>query len=238
MLDFVGTVAVTAVMVVVVNAIVSTLPVTRAQRLAAALVVGLWIGLAAASATAGLFSAPGPFPIIGLFVWLPPLAVAALATFSPTWRAALLGLPMPLLIGLNASRIIGGFFLLLAAAGRLSGPFPTSAGWGDIIIAALAPIALWLALRPTQGSRSLIAAWNVFGALDLLVAIGLGITSAPNSPIQLFDLPGSSAVAMLPWAFIPSVLVPVYLIMHAIMFVQLRQAARANGNSRLVEQAA
>src|SRR4051812_9895173 len=115
MLDFIGTVLITAVMVVAINAVVSSLPVSRSRRIAAALAVGLWVGLAAASATAGAFAAA--FPYIGLFVIVPLVAVAALAVFSPAWRAALLGLPMPLLIGLNITRVIGALFLLLAASG-------------------------------------------------------------------------------------------------------------------------
>ena len=227
MLDFIGTVLITTVMVVAINAVVSSLPVSRGRRIAAASAVGVWIGLAAASATAGLFATS--FPYIGFFVVVPLLAVAALAANSPVWRAALLGLPAPLLIGLNMSRVIGGLFLLLAASGRLSGPFPISAGWGDVITGVLAVPAVWLVLRPSP-NYPLLAAWNMFGALDLVVAVALGVTSAQGSPVQLFEAGiGSAAVQALPWAFIPAVLVPFYLIVHGILFVQLRQAARTAG---------
>jgi hypothetical protein len=46
-----------------------------------------------------------------LFVAFPPIAIAALATFSTAWRSALFGLPTPLLVGLNATRLIGACFL-------------------------------------------------------------------------------------------------------------------------------
>jgi hypothetical protein len=239
MLDFIGTIVITAVMVVNINAVVSSLPVSRNQRIVAALVVGLWIGLAAASATTGLFTVSRPFPYIGPFVVFPLVATAALAAMSPTWRTALLGLPTPLLIGLNVSRVFGVFFLLLAAVGRLSGPFPISAGWGDIITGVLALPALWLALRQSQGGQSLLAGWNMFGMLDLVAAVTLGITSAQGSPLQVFDVgAGSTAVQMLPWSFVPTVLVPFYLIMHAILFVQLRQAARPGGRNHMIPRAA
>ena len=231
MLDFIGTIVVTAIMVVNLNAVISALDVSRPRRIAAALAIGLWVGLAAASANIGLFA--GPAPYIGFFVAFPLLAIAALAFASPIWRAALLNLPAPLLIGLNASRLFGVFFLLLAASGRLSGPFPASAGWGDIITGALAIPALWLALRPASSGRSFIAAWNAFGAADLVVAIALGVSSAQGSPVQLFDVgAGSTAMQMLPWAFVPTVLVPFYLIMHAILYVQLRQAAKLGTRDR------
>ena len=54
-------------------------------------------------------------------------------------------------------------------------------------------------------------------------AIALGVTSAEGSPLQLFKAaPGSAAMQNLPWSFVPSVLVPFWLILHAIIWVQLR----------------
>jgi hypothetical protein len=234
MLDFIGTVIITAVMVVNINAVVSSLSVSRGQRIVAAFTVGLWIGLAAASATIGLFAISYPFPYIGLFVATPLVATAALILVSPTWRGALLGLPSPLLVGLNISRAFGVLFLMLAATGRLSGPFPSWAGWGDIAVGVLAIPVLWLMLRRPQNGQPLAAAWNGFGMLDLILAVTLGITSAPGSPVQVFDVGvGSTALQFLPWAFIPTVLVPFYLILHAILFVQLRQTAWSGGGDHL-----
>jgi hypothetical protein len=224
MLDFAGTIAITAVMVVAINAAISAVAVSRLQRIAAALIVGLWVGLAAASANAGWLAVATPFPIIGLYVAAPLLGIAALSSFSPTWRAALVGLPTPLLVGLNLSRPIGLFFLLLAAEGRLSGPFPILAGWGDILVGVLALPALLIALRPTHGGHSFLTAWNGLGLLDLIVAVTLGVASAEGSPLQLFEVgAGSAAMQDLPWAFIPTVLVPFYLTVHAILFVQIRR---------------
>ncbi len=92
---------------------------------------------------------------------------------------------MPLLIGLNLIRVGGALFVLLAFAGRLSGPFPYSAGLGDFLTGALAVPVAWLATQPPSNQNRLIAAWNAFGALDLIVAVALGITSRDGSPIQL-----------------------------------------------------
>jgi hypothetical protein len=234
MLDFIATIVITAVMVVAINAVISSFEVSRTRRLAAALAVGFWIGLAAAAASSGLFTISRPFPYIAFFIVFPLLAVAALAAFSATWRTAFLRLPTPLLIGLNISRLFGAFFLLLAAAGRLSGPFPISAGWGDVITGMLAFPALWLASRPSNIARSFIAGWNIFGALDLLVALALGVASANNSPLQLIDAgAGSAAVQMLPWSFIPTVLVPFYLVVHGVIFAQLRRAAKPDSSESL-----
>ena len=82
-------------------------------------------------------------------------------------------------------------FLLLAMQGRLAGPFPHSAGWGDIITGVVAVALLFVAV---ERDATAIAAWNYFGAADLVLAIFLGVTSAEGSPLQLFfTSPGSQA---------------------------------------------
>jgi len=65
------------------------------------------------------------------------------------------------------------------------------------------------------------------GTADLVLAIAFGITSAEGSPLQLFPGPGSEAMQHAPWSFVPTVLVPIWLILHAIIAVQLRRAKLA-----------
>jgi hypothetical protein len=155
---------------------------------------------------------------------VPLIATAGAAWVSQSVRAALIALPQPLLIGLNVMRLVGAFFLLLAASGRLSGPFPGSAGWGDIVTALLAvPLAFAVARRPMPNAAFW---WNVLGTFDLLAAITLGTLSAGGTPFQLIHAGvGPEAVSQLPWSLIPTVLVPFFLILHGVIFAQLRAAA-------------
>jgi len=68
-----------------------------------------------------------------------------------------------------------------------------------------------------------LGVWNLFGFAALVMAIAFGVTSGQGSPLQLFhDAPGSAAMQFLPWAFVPSVLVPIWLILHGIVFAQIR----------------
>jgi hypothetical protein len=222
MLDFVGMVVIPALMVFAVNALVVFMDIPRGAKLILAAGAGLWIGLAAAAASAGWLAIAEPFPVIGIFVAL-PLAAAAIATTWPGARKALLGLLLPLLIGLNIGRVFAVLFLLLAVEGRLAGPFPYFAGLGDIITGVVAIPLVWLA-RETKGQTARIAAWNWFGAADLVLAIFLGVTSAQGAPLQLFHAaPGSAAMQHPPFSFVPTVLVPLYLILHAIIWVRLRK---------------
>ena len=137
-------------------------------------------------------------------------------------RKAMLSVPLPMMVGLNTGRVLGFLFLLLAAEGRLAGPFPSSAAWGDMITGA---VALLLALWGVTGrSPRLLGVWNLFGLADLVLAIGFGVTSGEGSPLQLFHVPpGSAAMQALPWSFIPTVLVPWWIILHGILFAKIRR---------------
>jgi hypothetical protein len=227
MLDFIGTVATAAMIVFLVSALALAIDLPRPARLTLAAIAGLWAGLCAAASAAGWLAATKPFPIIGAFVAAPLLA-AVIAAAYPAGRSALLSIPTSLIVGLNIPRVLGGLFLLLAADGRLAGPFPHSAGWGDIITGAG---ALLLALSGTR-SIGLLLIWNLFGVADLVAAIALGVMSGQGSPLQVFhDAPGSAAMQFLPWAFVPTVLVPIWIILHGVVFAQLWRRARVGSVS-------
>jgi hypothetical protein len=236
MLDLIG--AIVGMAAVAINLVASTtaLPGPPARRLILAGIAGAWVGLASGLGAAGAldFSPNQPIPLIAVLVAAPLLTVGVLALIYPGVRSVLLAVPMRLLIGLNAMRIFGVLFLLLTVAGRLSGPFPWSAGIGDIITGAVAiPLAMQVA-RSAQRPTRAITRWNIFGILDLVVAVGLGITSAAGSPLQFIHAGvGSQAMQQLPFCLVPAVLVPFYLITHGIIAAQLR-AARAGARVELI----
>jgi hypothetical protein len=228
MLDLIGTTVLTAAIAVNLNATITMMPLSPVQKLTAVALAGLWIGFAIALSSTGIYAVTStPVPAIGVIAGLPLLAAGLAVLWSARVREALLALPLPLLAGLNTMRIFGALFLLLAAEGRLSGPFPQSAGWGDVIVGLTAiPLTIAIARSP-KGNRGALLAWNLFGTLDLVAAVTLGIMSAPGSPLQLLGgTVGSTAVTALPWSNIPSLLVPFYLITHGVIFARLARANR------------
>ena len=133
----------------------------------------------------------------------------------------------------RSQRLGGVLFVLLAGAGRLSGRFPYLAGWGDFTTGALAIPAAWLAASDVSFRNRLIVVWNTFGTLDLIVAVTLGLTSRNGSPLQLIHAGvGTAALQSLPWAFVPTVLVPFFLVAHAAIFVRLRARSADSGGQR------
>jgi hypothetical protein len=231
MLDIIDWVVDSMAIMICFAAFSAALPLSGWVRVALAGAVGAWVGLATyASAEGALAYAPEqPIPLVAVFFALPLAATATLCISYQRLRNALLAIPTSLLIGLNSMRVLGVLFLGLAAVGRLSGPFPYSAGLGDIITGVIAArLALALA-RGRSGLDASIRAWNIFGALDLFAAVGFGLTSAEGSPLRIFHVgAGSAAMQHLPFSLVPTVLVPFYLITHGIVAAQL--AARRHSD--------
>ncbi len=235
MLDLLG--AMLGMMTVIVCAVTLMvyLTISNRTRLIIAGILGVWVGLAIGLAASGALAVtPGqPIPLVGVLFFTPLIVTAVLWFTLPRVRAALIAIPAPVLIGLNSLRVIGAIFLALAAVGRLSGPFPYSAAIGDVITGVLAAPLAYLAQRGIAERRGLIAGWTAFGTLDLLLAVGLGITSAQGSPLQLIHAgAGSEAMQFLPFSLVPTVLVPFFIITHGIVAAQLlahgREAERAD----------
>jgi Na+/pantothenate symporter len=71
------------------------------------------------------------------------------------------------------------------------------------------------AYRLTPRNTIGISLWNAFGSLDLIVALTLAVLSTEGTPLRLFKGgPGTAAMTDLPWVMIPTVLVPIYLLIH------------------------
>ncbi len=229
MFDLIGAIAATAVFAVLVGLLTAP-AATPPARIGARLLAALWGGAVVALGAAGVFATGAlgrvPGPVLA-FAALLGLLLGAWA-LAPQFRAALLAVPLPALVAANIVRVGGVSFLILAAQDRLSTPFATSAGWGDVATGLMAIPLAWAALRHMERARGALVLWNAFGTLDLVAAILLGALSAPGTPFQLFtDGPGTAAMGDLPWVMIPTLLVPLFLLMHLVIATKLRAAERA-----------
>ncbi|HEU4368706.1 MAG TPA: hypothetical protein VFV05_10840 [Methylomirabilota bacterium] len=235
MLDIVGAITLTVVAATAVGTLILTSPVERATRWRLALGAGSWYAVVTGLAAAGVFSTAGAgTPALGVAVVAPVVIVAVGAVRTPALRRLALGIPLAVLVVLNAGRLLGVFFLLLHADGRLPRTFALAAGSGDIAVGALALPLAWLVHRRGAGSRALALAWSSAGFLDLVAAVTLGVGSAPGSPLRfLFEEPGSGLMGTLPWLLIPGFLVPIYLLTHLAVFAQLATAAATRRTSSL-----
>ena len=91
--------------------------------------------------------------------------------------------------------------------------------------------------RAPRETAGLVRAWNVFGILDLVVAVTTGFLTAP-SLIQPFEFhPPSELMTVLPMVLIPVYLVPLSIVLHIASLAKLHRATcagkrQADGGAR------
>jgi hypothetical protein len=122
-------------------------------------------------------------------------------------------------------RPVGMAFLIVMALGKLPAVFALPAGLGDI---AVGVEALLVARSMRRGVVGRSAMWfNIFGLLDLVVAIGIGY-AAGLGPTQLLAVtPSTEAITLLPLALILTTFVPLAAALHLMSLAKLRGATRA-----------
>jgi len=229
MIDVIGGISLAVLAVVLVGTIVFSATSDSSRRWRYSLIAALWFFTIATLGALGVFA--GSFrrglPLVAAALLIPVITGTWMLVRSSAARAAAFRVPLGTLVAVNAGRLLGVFFLILFAAGRLPRTFALTAGWGDILVAAAALPVAWMIHRRATGWWSATAIWNTIGFLDLITAVSLGIGSAANSPLQfIFETPGSSAITTLPWVMVPAFLVPIYLVLHITVFTRLAAAAR------------
>jgi hypothetical protein len=121
---------------------------------------------------------------------------------------------LPILL-LHSMRHLGMMFLTRGATyPGLSTQFTYPAAFGDLITAIIALLAIPLLLRGSSLARPMIWFFNLFGTIDLLLAITLA---------TIFNAP----VSMGPAYWIPAFWVPALLVTHYITFLVLLRHWRA-----------
>jgi hypothetical protein len=226
-LDLLIAIIATASAAIVIASLVLSTPASIRQRIGFAVVLAVWFFVAVALAATGIVSPSGlGTPAVGLAVVIPIVLVAILASRHGVVRDALDGIPLPIFIAVNIVRVFGIFFVIHYAGGRLPAPFAPSAGWGDVAVGIFAlPVAL-IAAHRVAGWKPVTLVWNVIGIADLVIAVGLGVTSAADSPFPIFtDGPDTRLMAELPMFLIPGFLVPLFVLTHLAVFVRLTKEA-------------
>jgi hypothetical protein len=198
-------------------------------RLNVTLVLAVWLLLVVSLGASGAFvSRPGTPPIgMAIGVGAPLLLFFGMLRISQSFRDFLLSLDLRLVTGIQAWRWAGLGFLSLYAHNILPAMFALPAGLGDMAIGFAAPwMALALARRPGFAASATFIRWNVFGILDLVVAISLGTLGATLSTGASGEI-STAPMATLPLLLIPAFLVPLFLMLHAVALMQGRRVARS-----------
>jgi hypothetical protein len=203
---------------------------TRAFRVSTVVLLG-WLAATLALAATGVYHVDETaIPTIQYGIALPILIGSLLIWRSDTVARILDAVPQPWLVGVQLYRALGVIFLILYASGELPGVFAWPAGLGDIAIGLLAPVVGYAYARAPRDTAGLVRAWNVFGILDLVIAVTTGFMTAPSllQPIEV--QPTSDLMTVLPMVLIPVYLVPLSIVLHLASLAKLHRAVAPNGN--------
>jgi hypothetical protein len=229
LLDLLGAVELTASAAIVVAAAAIAFGPDQSTRRGLVLALTAWFALVvtlAATKALNYESGTGS-PGVAVAVFLPILVLSVSLLRLPALRRGLEQAPLALLAGVHVVRLLGVNFLLLHAGGRLPAPFAPAAGWGDILVGAVALPVAWLVARRANRWRAALTLWNVIGLLDLVDAIALGVLSSPGPLNLIHATADSDLMSTLPWLLIPGFLVPLLVTMHLAIFWRLYRSSTA-----------
>lgn len=170
-----------------------------------------------AVATLDLYHVHSKFfsPLVPIATVIPGIAVLYLIFFSNTTKKIVDSLPQPFLISLQLYRVLGIVFLWQMEAGKLPAMFAIPAAYGDMITGIAAPIVALIYLKKIPFSKILAILWNVFGVLDLVMSITLGVLLAFPAPFQVFPVTlTTETMTIFPMVLVPVYAVPLGFIMH------------------------
>lgn len=209
----------------------TSLPTSEQRSTAAALsaamiawfVVAWWLSRREFFVVAG-----NELPRIQYALLVPIIAGSWWILSSPRLRAVVTAVPQSWLVGVQVYRALGAMFLLLWARGQMPGEFAIPAGTGDVIVGVTAPFVAWLNARGAPAAASVTRIWNVFGILDLVVAVTTGFLTSP-SPLQTlaFEQPNLLIIAY-PLVMVPAFLVPLSIILHILSLWKLDRSRAVN----------
>lgn len=193
--------------------------------------LGGWLVLAYWLAGNGVYRANAgsavPALLLAVAVALPIVIGLTIVATSRTARDIVAVTPSHLLIAVQTYRILGAVFLVLLAQGLVPGAFANPAGWGDVLVGVSAPAVAALYRSDATKWRGLAVFWNVVGLTDLAVALTMGVLTSPGGPQRLaFDTP-NALVGAFPLVLIPTVLVPVSILLHLLSLRSLRKKSGA-----------
>jgi hypothetical protein len=224
--DLIGAVELTASAAIVIAALSIGFGRSAAARVRIAVSLGLWfVVVVSLAASRALYYERGlGAPGLGFAVVVPVIVLCSIVARIKSLHENFQRVPIWLLVGVHVVRILGISFIVLYGSHRLPAPFAPVAGWGDIFVGITAPVVAWLAYRQAANLRPIIWIWNLIGTIDLLAAVGLGVTSSPGPARLIFAEPSSAIMSTLPWLIIPGFLVPLLFAVHIGIFVRLRHS--------------
>ncbi len=175
----------------------------------------LLIGILALDKVFADFTATPP-PII--YAILPGFFGMLFIAFHPLTLRWIREIPQRWLIGLQAFRLFIEIQLFFLAKEGLIPKLLTFEGRNfDILIGLSAPFVAWYVHREHRADRGcprFVATWNILGLILLTNVAVHGFLSAPTKFQVFTEPPANIGMALFPWIWIPTFVVPLAYLLH------------------------
>lgn len=191
------------------------------------LAVLLWFSGALIAGWFGLFSQPDTPPAyLGLFIVVPIAVFTTRYLSNKNFRVFANSIGLSLIVGAHLWRYVGIGFLIALLQGKLPAQFAIPEGLGDII-AAVFSLPLALALHRKKPVRGYFIVWNIFGLVDLVSAITMGVLYS-QGPFGILRTEVSTALmTTFPVNLIPTFFVPLFIMLHVLALVRRKEVSAA-----------
>jgi len=191
-------------------------------------VVGVWFLAAFIGGMKNVFYQPGLPPVtVGLFLLIPIAGFTLAYVYNARVRSVVDRVPLWLITIAHVWRFVGLGFVIGALIQVLPPQFGYPEGLGDVV-AALFCLPLAFAIRRgrrSNGLRRAYIAWNIFGLIDLLSAISLGILYSPSSFGVLRTDISTELMTTFPVNLIPTFFLPLFILFHMLSLKRSRELA-------------
>ena len=164
-----------------------------------------------------------------------PLAVWFIVIINLIWPSALVivfrdffvgdGLSLKWLTLVQATRFMGGLFILENLRGFTGTVFAYTGGFGDVIAAVIALTILLQLLTGDRPNNFTFYFLIAFGTIDFFVAYTLSILSSDGIPFQVLALDETHLMNLYPLALIPYFLVPFAMAYHVLMYLTIKRTS-------------
>ena len=189
----------------------------------------VWLGVTYLIGRAGILvtATPQLFQPVILTVIVPLLIFAAAYLASARFRNFVLAQDLLWLTTLQLWRVLGFTFLALYALDLLPAVFALPAGFGDVAIGISAALVVaHLARNPDFSRTRAFLAFHILGVVDFLVALITAAIAAGAIPTLLAPT-SADPMALWPLNIFPGFFVPIFIMLHAAVFLQLAVRRKA-----------
>lgn len=184
--------------------------------------LGLWTILMAVLSLSGFTNNFDSFPPRPIFIILSVFIFFSIAIFTPTLSEILLYTPPQWILYLQSFRFFVEILLWLLFIQNLIPVQMSFEGRNfDILVGITGPIFGYFCFVKQNWSKKAAFWWNIAGLALLFNILVIAVLSMPT-PIRMFmNEPANRIVAIFPFFFLPSILVPIAFVMHIFSLRQL-----------------